>query len=82
MKTAFWTYVVGQGLLVGAALIGKMSIWAALIPTFILVGLSAGTILCMLIFEFMFNSMDNCGPLGWDDKDDDEDDEDDKKDSE
>ena len=78
MKIAFWTYVAGQGLLVGAAMVGKLSIWVALIPTFVLIGLSAGIVSFLLLFEFMFNNVDACTPM--DEDGDDEDD--DEKDSE
>ena len=82
MKIAFWSYVLCQGILLGIAVFGKISIWISLIPTFILIGLFIGLVGCMLLFEFMFSSMESCGPIGWDDKDDDDCAKDDKKDSE
>lgn len=78
MKIAFWSYVVGQGLLVGVAFMGKLSIWVSLIPTFTLIGLSAGVVGLLLLLEFMFNHMGDDYCIGWDKIDDDEDDEDEK----
>ena len=80
MKIAFWSYVIGQGLLVGASLMGAMSIWVSLIPTFVLIALSAGIMCLLLMLEFMFNHIDSSeDPFGWDKDDDDE--EEDKKES-
>lgn len=78
MKTAFWSYVIGQGLLVGAALVSKVSIWIALIPTFVLIALSAGIMCLLLLLEFMFNHIGDEDDFGWGRIDDDEDDEDEK----
>ncbi len=78
MKTAFWSYVIGQGLLVGAALVSKISIWVALIPTFVLIALSAGIMCILLVLEFMFNHLGSEDDFGWGKIDDDEDDEDEK----
>jgi hypothetical protein len=72
MKIAFWSYVVGQGLLVGASIIGKLSIWVSLIPTFVLVSLSAGLMLILLMLEFMFNHIGDDDPFGLDKEDDDD----------
>ena len=75
MKIAFWTYVIGQGLLVGASLTGAMSIWVSLIPTFVLIALSAGVMCILLILEFMFSHIGSSDdPFGWDKDDDDDDD--------
>jgi hypothetical protein len=81
MKIAFWSYVIGQGLLVGAAVMDKLSIWISLIPTFTLISLSAGIMCLLLMLEFMFNHMgdDDCFGLG---KIDDDGDDEDEKDSE
>lgn len=79
MKTAFWSYIIGQGLLIGISIFGKLSIWVSLIPTFVLIGLSAGLMCILLLLEFAFNHMDSSDdPFGWDNDDDDEDDEDEK----
>ena len=78
MKTAFWSYVIGQGLLVGAALVSKISIWIALIPTFVLIALSAGIMCILLMLEFMFNHLGSEEDFGWGKIVDDEDDEDEK----
>jgi hypothetical protein len=74
MKIAFWSYVIGQGLLVGASLMGAMSIWVSLIPTFVLISLSAGIMCILLTLEFMFNHIGDDDPFGWDKDDDDEED--------
>ena len=83
MKTAFWSYVMGQLVLVGIALMGKMSIWISLVPTFALISISAGLVFMLLLLELMFNYMDTDDPFGWDsaDDDDDDDDDEDEKDS-
>ena len=70
MKTAFWSYVIGQVALVGVSLWGKMSIWISLIPTFILIGVSAGMVALMLGIEFAFNLMETeDDPFDWNDED-------------
>jgi hypothetical protein len=63
---------------VGAALVSKISIWVALIPTFVLIALSAGIMCILLVLEFMFNHLGSEDDFGWGKIDDDEDDEDEK----
>ena len=81
MKTTILLYACFQGLLVGFALLGKMSIWMALIPSFLLMGISSGVMCILLILDFMFNHIDEETPFGWDGDDDKDDDEDCRKDS-
>lgn len=78
MKIAFWSYVIGQGLLVVAAVMDKLSIWIALIPPLILISISAGIMCILLLLEFMFNHLGDDDCFGWGKIDDDEDDEDEK----
>ena len=73
MKIAFWSYVVCQVALVGVSLLGKMSIWVSLIPTFALVAMSAGLVVLMLLIEFMIDRMEadeEDDMFDWDDMDD------------
>lgn len=78
MKIAFWSYVIGQGILVGISMMGKLSIWISLIPTLTLISLSAGIMCILLLLEFMFNHLGGEDDFGWGKIDDDEDDEDEK----
>lgn len=74
MKKALLSYVLGQAALLGIAYWGKVSIWVTLIPTFILIGLSAGVMCILLLIEVAFHhldSEDSDDPFGWDKDDDD-----------